>query len=137
MSPIVKNILGVAAGLVIGMICNMLLIEASPYVIALPEGVEPKNMDQLKQAISGGQFEAKHYIMPLLAHSSQAFFGAFTCTKIAANRQFQLSMLLGAFEFVGGIMVADMLGTPMMPTTIDLVVAYFPMAWLGWKLAKN
>lgn len=137
MNPITRNLLGFIAGLVVGMAANIFFINISGKVIALPEGVDPNNFEALKASIAKGDFEFKHYIMPFIAHASQALLGAFICTKIAASYQKILSLVLGVLGLAGGIGAAYMLCTPPMATTVDLIFAYFPMAWIGWKMGMK
>ena len=137
MNPILRNILGFIAGLVVGMAANMFFINISGKVIALPEGVDPNNYESLKASIANGDFGFKHYIMPFIAHASQALLGAFICTKIAASFEKGFSLILGGIGLIGGIAAAYMLGTPPIATGIDLLFAYIPMAWIGWKLGMR
>lgn len=137
MKPIVRNILGFLTGLIVGMAANMFFVTISGNVIPLPEGVDPASYESLKAAIAEGKFEFKHYIMPFIAHASQAFIGAFLCTKIAANNEKLFSLIIGGIALLGGIAAANMLKTPAMATAIDLIFAYIPMALLGWKLGMR
>lgn len=62
MNPILKNVLAVIAGVVVGSAVNMAIIMISGSVIPLPEGVDASNAESLKSNIH--LFETKHYIMP-------------------------------------------------------------------------
>ena len=95
MNPILKNIIAVVIALAVGMTLNMLLIENSSSIIALPEGVDPNDFKSIKGAIADGRFSAINYVVPFLAHASQAFFGALICTKLAASNHFKLAMIIG------------------------------------------
>jgi len=45
---------------------------------------------------------------------------------------------IGAMFLIGGIMMIVMIPeTPLWFSILDLVGAYIPMGWLGWKLATN
>jgi len=134
MNPILKNILAVVAGIIAGMAVNMGIIMMSGSVIPLPEGVDPANTESLKANIH--LFEAKHYIMPFLAHALGTLAGAFLTAKIAANNKFRLALVIGVFFLIGGVMTSFQLGSPLNANLIDWIFAYIPMAWLGWKLAK-
>ena len=135
MNPIVKNILAVIAGIVIGGVVNMGIISISGSLIAPPEGVDPSDMESLKANIHA--FGAKHFIMPFLAHALGTLAGAFAVTKIAATNHLLLSLIIGVFFLLGGIMMVQMLPAPMWFESLDLIVAYLPMAWLGNKLAQG
>jgi hypothetical protein len=79
--------------------------------------------------------ESKHFIMPFIAHALQALLGAFVTVKLAASRHFLLAMIIGALSFLAGLANIAMIGGPTWFKIVDLALAYFPMAWLGWKLA--
>lgn len=46
MKPVVKNILSVVAGFVVGSLVNIALINIGPYVIPLPEGADVSTMEK-------------------------------------------------------------------------------------------
>jgi hypothetical protein len=132
MNPIVRNILAVLAGIILGMIVNMTIIQISPSIIPPPEGIDPTDMKNLKTNIH--LFEFKHFIFPFLAHALGTLVGAFVAIKIAVSHYMRIGIGFGLFFMVGGIMMAIMLPFTMF-TLFDLIFAYLPMGWLGWKLA--
>lgn len=133
MSPIVKNILAVVAAIVVGWIVNMGLITLSPSIIPLPDGVDPTNTESLKANI--GLFEPKHFIMPFLAHALGTLTAAYTAARIAASHKFKFALGLGVFFLLGGIAAVMMIPAPIWFNILDLVGAYIPMAWIGYKMA--
>lgn len=133
MSPVLKNILGVIAGVVIGGMVNMGIITISGSIIPPPEGADLTTAEGIKAAAD--LLEAKHYIMPFLAHAIGTLVGAFLAAKIAATRKFTMAMIIGSFFLLGGISAAYMIPSPTWFIVLDLAVAYIPMAWLGHKLA--
>ncbi|MFD0962695.1 hypothetical protein [Pseudofulvibacter geojedonensis] len=135
MSPIVKNILAVIVGIVIGGMFNMGLIMISGSIIPPPGGVDPSNMESLKANIH--LFEAKHFIFPFIAHALGTLVGAFLTTKIAATNHLKMALIIGFWFLLCGIMAANMLPAPMWFNALDLIVAYIPMAFLGYKLARK
>ena len=133
MNPILRNILAVLAGAIIGIIINSGLVNISPMIIPLPEGVDTNDIESLKAAMP--DFEAKHFIMPFLAHALGTLVGAFTTAKLAISHHFKLAMVIGGFFLLGGIMAANMLPAPLSFEIMDIALAYIPTAWLGWKLS--
>lgn len=133
MNPVLKNILSVVIGLVIGSIVNMGIVMISGSVIPPPEGGDITTMEGLRATIH--LFEPKHFIFPFLAHALGTLVGAFVATKIATTRKITMAMLIGVFFFVGGAINVYLLGGPLWFTALDLIVAYIPMAYFGWKLA--
>lgn len=133
MNSIVRNILAVIAGLFIGSTVNMGIVNISDSIISVPV-VDPGDMVSLKESMH--LFEPKHFIMPFLAHALGTLVGAFVASLIAKTHKLILALSVGIFFLIGGIMVSFMLPSPMWFTFIDLVFAYLPMSWLGFKLSK-
>ncbi len=135
MNPIQKNILAVLAGLIVGSLVNMGIVMFSGSIIPPPEGGDVTTMEGLKATMH--LFEPKHFIMPFLAHALGTLVGAFVAAKIAASRNMLFALLVGTFFFIGGAISVSSLGGPMWFNALDLIVAYFPMAYLGWKLSGS
>ncbi|WP_324028045.1 hypothetical protein QSV08_08915 [Maribacter sp. BPC-D8] len=135
MNPVVKNILAVLAGIVVGSIVNMGIIMISGSIIPPPEGADITTMEGLKASIHF--FEPKHFIFPFLAHALGTLVGAVIATKIAATRKMTMALLVGLFFLIGGTANIAMLGGPMWFTALDIIVAYMPMGYLGYTLAKK
>ena len=135
MHPLVRNILAVAAGIIAGAIVNMGLIMISGSIIPPPEGVNPSDIESLKASMH--LFEAKHFIFPFLAHALGTLAGAFTAATLAISNHIRLALIIGAFFLIGGIQMVMSLPSPTWFNILDLVGAYFPMAWLGGKFANR
>jgi hypothetical protein len=135
MQPILKNILAVISGLIVGSIVNGSLISISGSFIPPPEGTDISNMEGLKAAIP--LFEPKHFLFPFLAHALGTIVGAFLAAKIAPKYGFQLAIGVGFFFLAGGITNIFLLPSPIWFSIMDLVGAYIPMAFLGWTLTKK
>lgn len=135
MNPILRNILAVIAGLAVGFIVNMGLIILSPMVIPPPEGVDPTNSESLAAGMH--LFSFKHFIMPFLAHALGVLAGAFVAAKIAATRKLVFALVIGGFFLIGGIMMVIQMPAPIWFDIVDLTLAYFPMAFIGAKLAGS
>lgn len=135
MHPILRNILAVIAGFIVGSIVNGSLVMISGSVIPPPEGTDTSTMEGLQAALP--LFEPKHFLFPFLAHALGTLVGAFVATKISPNYGLQLAMLVGVLFLAGGITNILMLPSPTWFTILDLVVAYIPMAYIGWLLAKK
>jgi len=133
MNPTLKNVLAVIAGVLVGGAVNMGIIIISGSIIPLPEGVDPTNMESLEANLH--LFEARHFILPFLAHALGTLVGAFLTVKIAANHKMSLAIAVGVFFLIGGIINALKLPAPVWFLVLDLVIAYLPMGWLGGKLA--
>ena len=135
MNPILRNILAVIAGAVIGSVVNMGIINISGSIIPPPEGTDTSTMEGLKSAMQ--LFETKHFIFPFLAHALGTFVGAFLAALIAATHKMKFALGIGAFFLIGGITNAFMLPAPTWFIVLDLAAAYLPMAWLGGKMTRR
>ena len=133
MHPVIKNILAVIAGIIIGSVVNMGIIMLSSHIIPLPAGVDPTNSESLKASMH--LFAPKHFLMPFLAHALGTFIGALITALIAVKHKMIFALVIGTFFLIGGIANIFMLPSPTWFTVLDLVVAYLPMGWLGGKLA--
>jgi len=134
MNPIFRNILAVIGGIIIGMIVNMGLIILSPYFIPPPEGVDPSNSESLKANMH--LFEARHFIMPFLAHALGSFVGALAAGLIAASKKMVFALVIGLFFLMGGIASVFMLPSPTWFIFVDLGLAYIPTAIVAGRIAS-
>lgn len=135
MSNVLRNVLAVLAGLVIGSVFNILLITISPMVIPPPAGVDVTNPESLSKAIH--LFEPKHFIMPFLAHAIASLVGALVAYLIAASYKVPLALLIGIIFLCGGVAASFLIPAPVWYIALDLLVAYLPMAWLGTKVGAR
>jgi len=132
MKIIATNILAVILGLVIGSAINMGIIMISSSIIPPPNGADVTTMEGLKASIH--LFQPKHFVFPFLAHAFGTFVGALITAIVASSYKFKLSLLIGIFFLIGGVINTFILPAPSWFITLDLLVAYIPMAWLGWKI---
>lgn len=133
MNPIFRNFLAVISGIFFGSAVNMGIVMISGSIIPPPPGVDPGNMESLKTSMH--LFEAKHFLMPFLAHALGTFVGAYLAALMAFNHKMKFALGIGMFFLVGGIASVIILPSPRWFTILDLAIAYIPMAWLGGKLA--
>ncbi|MFK7774367.1 MAG: hypothetical protein AB8F94_19620 [Saprospiraceae bacterium] len=133
MNSTVKNIIVIIIGLLVGGFINMKLIGIGPSIIPPPEGIDMTTPEGLLEGMP--LLQPKNFIFPFLAHALGTLVGAFIVAKFAVTNKFNLAMLVGVFFLLGGIAMIAMIGGPLWFSVLDLVGAYFPMAWLGYKLA--
>ncbi len=133
MHPILRNLLAVILGLVVGSFLNGGIITLSGSIIPPPEGSDNTTMEGLIASMQ--LFEPKHFIFPFLAHAIGSFSGAFLTAMIAANYQLKLAFVIGFFFLAGGIYMVTSLPSPLWFSVLDLAGAYIPMAYFGGRLA--
>jgi hypothetical protein len=127
--------LAVILGLVIGSAVNMALVMVSGKIIPPPAGADVTTMEGLKASIH--LFGPKHFLFPFLAHALGTLVGAFLAALVAKGPSAVPAYVVGGFFLVGGIANVSMLGGPMWFNAVDILLAYFPMAWIGNTLAKR
>ena len=132
MNPIIKNIISVIAGVILGSIVNMGIITISGSIIPPPDGADVTTMEGLKASMH--LFQPKHFILPFLAHALGTFAGAFLAGLLAVNHKMKFALGIGVFFLVGGIANIFMLPSPIWFTILDLVGAYIPMGYFAGKL---
>jgi len=135
MNPILKNILAIITGLILGSAINMGIIMISGSIIPPPAGADITTTEGLKASMH--LFEPRHFIFPFLAHALGTFSGAFFAALIAANHKVKLGMGIGIFFLAGGIASVFMLPSPLWFTILDLGLAYIPMGYLAGRLAAG
>jgi hypothetical protein len=135
MNSIIKSILAVIAGLVIGSVVNMGIIRISGSIIPPPEGADVTTMEGLKESMH--LFQPKHFVFPFLAHAVGTLVGAIFAAIIAANHKMKFALAIGVLFLVGGIINLFMLPSPVWFAIVDIVGAYVFMAWIGGTLVIN
>ncbi|MGB5462202.1 MAG: hypothetical protein WBM92_02450 [Aureibaculum sp.] len=132
MNPLVKNILAVIFGIIIGSLVNMGIIMISGSIIPPPQDADITTMEGLKSTMH--LFEPKHFIFPFLAHALGTFVGAIIAATIAATHKIKFAVAIGVFFLIGGIVNVMMLPSPIWFTILDLGGAYIPMGFIAGKL---
>ena len=134
MNPILRNVLAVVAGWVVGSIVNMGLITMGHNVLPI-SGIDPNDMEALAQIMP--TLEPKYFVFPFLAHALGTLVGALIAGIIAMGNKMKLALVVGFLFLLGGIAVNYMLPGPTWFAVTDIVLAYIPMAWIGGKIATK
>jgi len=134
MKSIVLNTIAIFGGLIVGSAVNMGLISLGGELIPSPTSVDAASMEALAEAMH--LFEPKHFLFPFLAHSLGTLAGAMFAAKIAATHKLISAMIIGLAFLVGGTIMVFSLPSPLWFNALDLIGAYIPMAYIGYKLVK-
>lgn len=129
---VLRSVLALVLGLVVGGAVNMGLVILGPHVIPVPAGVDASNAESLRASVH--LLEPRHFVFPFLAHALGTLVGAFVCAVIAAGWRTAFALVIGVFFLAGGIAAANMIPAPTWFLVLDLGVAYLPMAWFGARL---
>ena len=129
MRNVLRNVLALLVGIVLGGLVNMALIAVSPSLIPPPAGVDVNDAESLSKAMP--LFEPRHFLMPFLAHALGTLAGALAAYFIAATYKAQMAYVIGVVFFCGGVAASLMIPAPAWFIALDLLGAYLPMAWLA------
>jgi len=135
MNAILRNILAVITGIIIGSIVNMGIINISGTIIPPPEGADITTMEGLKTTMH--LFKPIHFLFPFLAHALGTLVGAILAAMIAANHKMKFALVIGLFFLIGGITNILLLPSPTWFAMVDIGGAYIPMAWMGATLVNR
>lgn len=132
---ILRNVLAVVVGFLLGSWVNLAFVTAGPKVIALPAGVDTTTPEGLIKAMP--LLEPKHFIFPFLAHALGTLIGATVAHLAASSRRSIFSFIIGVLFMAGGIIACFMFPAPKWFLALDLIAAYLPMAWLGTRIGRS
>ena len=105
-----RNIGAVIAGLIVGMALNMALIMVNLIPFPMPEGVSMQDQEAFSAWASTLPDTA--FILPMVAHLAQAFFGGWVAARLGASAPLRLAMIIGVGSLLGGIYNAMSLEIP-------------------------
>lgn len=129
--PVLRNVGAVVAGTFIGGLLNMALVSVGPMIIPPPPGGDVATMEGLRSTIH--LFEPKHFLFPFLAHALGTLAGAWLAARLCATRPQRCAMIVGLVFLAGGAMMAYSLPEAVVFNVVDLMCAYLPTAWLGYR----
>lgn len=93
MNTVLRNVLAVIAGILIGSVANIAIVMLGGIAIAPPAGVDPSNMESVRASIH--LFEAKHFLFPFLAHAVGALVGGLVASLIAGSKRMVMALIVG------------------------------------------
>lgn len=132
---IMRIVIAVVAGVLVGGAVNMGLIMLGSQVIPAPQGVDVTNAESIANHLH--LFEPKHFLTPFLAHALGTLAGALVAHLIATDHRNLLAYVVGGIFFAGGIAAATLIPAPIWFIVVDLVLAYFPMAVIAIFLGNQ
>lgn len=135
MSQVLRFVLAVVVGFVVGSVVNMALIQLGGLLIPPPSGADVATAEGLKASIH--LFEPRHFVFPFLAHALGTFAGAVAATLVTPQRKPLPAYAVGGLFLLGGIVMVFMLPSPLWFNALDLLLAYLPCAWLGHRLVAR
>lgn len=133
MNRILRNVLAVIAGVVVGSFVNGALVMVSGSIIPPPAGTDLATEQGLNAAMQ--LLEPKHFIFPFLAHAVGTFVGAYIAARIATKKMI-FAMIIGFIFLLGGIWMVSIVPSPVWFVIVDLLGAYLPVAYFAGRIAR-
>lgn len=130
-----KTLLYFLIALILGAVFNSLILNLGMKVISPPEGFDMNNPSELAKAMK--VMEVRHFLFPFLAHALGTLIGAMVFTYFSKSVRLIFPMFIAGLFFAGGIYMVLILPSPIWFNILDLMLAYFPMAYIGYHLAKR
>jgi choline-glycine betaine transporter len=131
--PSIRIVLAILAGMLSGGMLNLFIVNFGHMLIPPPAGVDLTTTEGLLAAMP--MMEPRHFLMPWLAHALGTLLSAFVACRLANNHFRRISIGLGVWNMVGGLLMIIAVPGPLWFTLIDIVLAYLPFGWLGGRLA--
>ena len=105
-----RNICAVLVGLVAGMVFNMLIVMLSMVLYPMPEGVGWNDREGLAAYIE--TLPATAFLIVMLAHLGQAFFGGWIAALISRKNPMLVAMVIGVLSMLAGLYNLSTLPAP-------------------------
>lgn len=130
-----RSILLSILGLILGALSNGFIVQLGAQVVEAPKGLDLSTEQGLAKAMP--LMGVEHFIFPFLAHALGTLIGAYFVTRVRVDKPLIHSLAIGFAFLAGGVMMVVMLPqTPLWFILLDLLVAYLPMAYLGYRLGS-
>ena len=131
------EILLIIACLLLGGLLNQQIIDIQSYFIPLPAGFNLSSEEGMKQSMK--LLSARHFLFPFLAHALGTLLSSSLAVIFLKNsaRLRYILWLIGGLFFAAGTYMVIILPSPWWFNAVDLILAYFPMAWLPYYLLKK
>ena len=128
------GVLGVIVGLAVGMAWNMGLVGLNMAVHPPLEGFDWSNPTLLEEYMAS--MPVLGFLIVLLAHSGQAFFGSLVGTLISGRRSMIVGMIIGALTLVGCVFNLQTIPAPTWFAVVDVALP-IPVAYLAFRLLRK
>ena len=126
-----RKILAVLAGIVAGSVIIFLTEMLGHTVYPLPEGIDIKNPESIKDYIETAPVGA--FLMVILGWVFGSLTAGFVATIIAPDDYARYGMICGVILLAMGIANMAMIPHPAWMWVLGILV-FLPFAWLGYKL---
>jgi hypothetical protein len=129
-----RNIAAVVAGIFVGMVVNMSIIQLNTGVLfPLPAGADMNDAAQFNAYLAS--LPAIAFVVVMAAHLGQAFVGGLVAARLSASHPMRLALVVGVFALVGGVAALLMYDGPAW-MVVELPL-YLVVAWAGGRLGRR
>ena len=125
MSPAVRNILAIIAGIVLGIIVNMGISNVAFMMVEFPENINREDPEAILAFVEGLPASSPLWLLSMLAHVAGTAIGGLVTSRIAVTGHVRLAIGVGIFFLIGGILNKLQITHPIAIAIAD-VVLYIP-----------
>ena len=127
----IRNIIAVVVGVIVGMVFNMAVVILNTAVLfPVPEGFNWNDPEAVGAYFTDLPLTA--FLVVLVAHLGQAFFGGLVAALISRNAAMTVAMIIGVLSMLAGI--ANMMMVPNPAWMWIEVPLYLVAAWLAGRI---
>lgn len=132
MKSCLRLLAAIIAGLLLGSLVNGGILALGSWLLPPPPGVNLQDMAGLQAALP--TLPPLQLLPPWLAHAGGTLAGSWLASRLLPPGRWAGALAVGLLFAAGGAMMAWQLPAPPWFELADLVLAYLPMAWLGYWL---
>lgn len=133
-----RNVGATIAGLVVGGVVNMALLQLNMAFFPAPPGMSLEDPEQLKAFIA--TMPLAGYILIFGAHLGQAGVGGFLAARLGSSAPVVLALIVGALTALGTVINQQMLQAPLwtlIELPLDLALAWAAGRWVQQQRSKQ
>ena len=131
----IKYIVVFLVSLFAGAMLNGAVLNVGMKLIPPPEGFDMKDPKDLAEAMKF--MSPKHFITPFVSHALGTLLSSVLFYYFSKSQNKVPLFLIGGLFFCGGLYMVIILTAPWTFNLLDLGLAYFPMAYLGYIIGKR
>jgi hypothetical protein len=136
MHPLVRSILAILAGIIVGSVIIAALEFVGHLVYPLPEGLDPRDpVDRKALEDYVANAPVGSHLLLLLAYAVGTFVGAWLAAALAGRKPIVHGIIAGAFFLLATIANLQMIEHPTWFVVVNLVLV-LPLAYAGAKLVR-
>lgn len=125
-----RKVLAVIVGVLAGGTFNMILVTISQAMYPYPEGIDPNDMDAVREHIEANGMPFGALVIVLMAHAGGSLVSGLVCGLIAKKQWIAAAIGLGLWWTLGGVTMLFLLPAPLWFAIVDIAL-YVPAAIAG------